>query len=144
VKRDRGGVADKRPRAGAGHCWPTSLVADALVAARPDEGETFSIFVIEQVGGDGRIERSIVEPERDMIAALVGALRAGGLDLGPAHMDPVAAGLSGKVCGPPIIATRAVVEVQVQLASIGTDLPISISLMLAAVISTEFGLSFTV
>jgi hypothetical protein len=48
---------------------------DALARARPDQGVAFAVLVVEQVGVDRRVERRIVELEREVVAALFGALR---------------------------------------------------------------------
>src|SRR6185437_15216964 len=61
-----------------------------LARARPDEGVAFAVLVVEQVRVDRRVEGGIVELEREVVAALFGALRPGGSDLGPAHIDAVA------------------------------------------------------
>src|SRR6185312_16049278 len=79
-----------RPRDRAGRCRWGGSVAVALAGARPDEGEALAVLVVEEVGEDRRVKRRIVELEREIIAALVGALRPSGPDLGPAHIDPVA------------------------------------------------------
>src|SRR5277367_6408547 len=78
--------------------WGRSIsVAVAFGGARPDQGEALAVLVVEEVGEDRRVEARIVELEREIIAAFVGALRPGGPDLGPAHVDPVAGGV---VVGP--------------------------------------------
>jgi hypothetical protein len=53
----------------------------ALARAGPDEGVAFAVLVVEQVRVDRRVERRIVELEREVIAALFGALRPRGADL---------------------------------------------------------------
>src|SRR6266849_2721004 len=65
-------------------------VAIGPAAARPDEAEGLAAFVIEEVGVDRRVEARIVELDREVIAALAGALRPGGADLGAADKHPVA------------------------------------------------------
>src|SRR6266849_187630 len=65
-------------------------VAVGPAAAGPDEAEGLAAFVIEEVGVDRRVEARIVELDREVIAALVGALRPGGADLRAAAKDPVA------------------------------------------------------
>jgi hypothetical protein len=74
----------------AGRCGRCRSVAVRPAAARPDEAEGFAAFVIEEVGVDRRGEARIVELDREVIAALIGALRPGGADLGFAREDPVA------------------------------------------------------
>src|SRR5277367_1255475 len=78
--------------------WGRSIsVAVAFGGARPDQGEALAVLVVEEVGENRRVEARIVELEREIIAAFVGALRPGGPDLGPADVDPVAGGV---VVGP--------------------------------------------
>src|SRR5713101_6886105 len=74
----------------AGRCCRRRSVAVGPAAAGPDEAEGLAAFVIEEVGVDRRVEARIVEFDREVIAALVGALRPGGADLGSADKDPVA------------------------------------------------------
>src|SRR5712671_2607022 len=68
--------------------WRSVAVRPA--ATRPDQAEGLAAFVIEEVGVDWRGEARIVELDREIIAALAGALRPGGADLGAADKDPVA------------------------------------------------------
>src|SRR6266849_7991239 len=65
-------------------------VAVGPAAARPDEAEGLAAFVVEEVGVDRRVEARIVELDREVIAALAGALRPGGADLRAADKDPMA------------------------------------------------------
>src|SRR5258708_5014349 len=74
----------------AGRCCRCRSVAVGPAAARPDQAEGLAAFVIEEVGVDRRGEARIVELDREIIAALVGALRPGGADLCAANKDPVA------------------------------------------------------
>src|SRR5260221_361596 len=74
----------------AGRCRRCRSVAVRPAAARPDQAEGLAAFVIEEVGVDRRGEARIVELDREVIAALVGALRPGGADLCAADKDPVA------------------------------------------------------
>src|SRR6266481_7498201 len=74
----------------AGRCRRYRSVAVRPAAARPDQAEGLAAFVIEQVGVDRRGEARIVELDREVIAALAGALRPGGADLCAADKDPVA------------------------------------------------------
>src|SRR6266481_9520943 len=74
----------------AGRCRRYRSVAVRPAAARPDQAEGLAAFVIEEVGVDRRGEARIVELDREVIAALAGALRPGGADLGAADEDPVA------------------------------------------------------
>src|SRR5579859_2047735 len=79
------------PARGTGRGFGKSgLVAVALAGARPDEGVALTVLVVEQVGENRRVEGRIVELEREIVAALVRALRPGGPDLGPAHIHAVA------------------------------------------------------
>ena len=66
---------------GALHSGPGSIAA-ALSAAGPDQGVGLGAFVVEEVRVDRRIEARIVELDREIIAAVVGALGPGGPDLG--------------------------------------------------------------
>src|SRR5215813_10048585 len=67
--------------------WSGS-VAVLLAGARPDEGEHFTI--LDELGVDWSREARIVELDREIVAALVGALRPGGADLGAADIHPMA------------------------------------------------------
>src|SRR6478735_8242462 len=62
----------------------------ALAGPRPEQGVALAAFIIEQVGVDRRDERGIIELEREVIAALFGALRPSCADLRSAHVDAVA------------------------------------------------------
>jgi hypothetical protein len=57
-------------------------VAVLAAATRPDQVEGLAVLGIEQVGVDGGVEARIVELDREIVAALVGALGPGGADLG--------------------------------------------------------------
>src|ERR1700676_2364286 len=81
----------------AGRCSGFGLVAVRLAAAGPDEGVAFAVLVVEEVGVDRGVEARVVQLDREIVAALVGALRPGGPDLGPADIDPMAGGV---VVGP--------------------------------------------
>ena len=61
--------------------WPL-LVAVGLAAAGPDQGVGLGVFVVEEVGVDRSVEAWIVELDREIIAALAGALGPDGSDLG--------------------------------------------------------------
>src|SRR5258707_523652 len=74
----------------AGRCRRRRSVAVRPAGARPDQAEGLAAFVIEQVGVDRRGEAWIVELDREVIAALVGALRPRGADLRAADKHPVA------------------------------------------------------
>src|SRR5437016_5329149 len=69
-------------RPGRGLAVTFGLFAVGLAAAGPDQAVGLAILVLEEVGVDGRREARIVEFEREVVAALVGALRPGGPDLG--------------------------------------------------------------
>ena len=73
----------KRParRSGALVGWLGS-VAVGLAAAGPDQGVGLGAFVVEEVRVDRRIEARIVELDREIIAALGGALRPCSPDFG--------------------------------------------------------------
>src|ERR1700738_1744906 len=74
---------------GGARCW-SGLLAVLLAAAGPDEGEGLAVWVVEEVGVDRSGEARIVQLDREVVAALVGALRPGGSDLGSADEDPMA------------------------------------------------------
>jgi hypothetical protein len=57
---------------------PIREVAVLLATTRPDEGEGFAAFVVEEVGVDRSGEARIVELDREIVATLAGALRPGG------------------------------------------------------------------
>ena len=77
---------------GAFVCWPAS-VAVGLAAAGPDQGVGLGVFVVEEVGVDRRVEARVVQLDREVVAALVGALRPGGPDLRAADIDTMAGGV---------------------------------------------------
>jgi hypothetical protein len=67
--------------------------------ARPDEGVAVAVLVVEQVGVNRRVERGIVQLDREVVAALGGPLRPGRPDLGAADVDPMAGGVVGGPAG---------------------------------------------
>jgi hypothetical protein len=72
----------KRPARRAGRfMWPP-LVIVGLAAAGPDQGVGLGVFVVEEVGVDRSVEARIIELDREIIAALAGALGPDGSDLG--------------------------------------------------------------
>ena len=92
------GFGAKAPPGGPGGALRRSgSVAVGLAAAGPDEGVAFAVLVVEEVREDRRVEARIVQLDREIVTALVGALRPGGPDLGAADVDPVAGGV---VVGP--------------------------------------------
>src|SRR5579863_5463444 len=86
-----------RPEVRAGRCSGISSVSVLPAGAGPDEGVTVAVLVVEEVGVDRRVEARIVQLDREVVAALIGALRPGGPDLGPTDIDPMAGGV---VVGP--------------------------------------------
>src|SRR5262249_37585585 len=70
---------------------PVYSVAVLLAAARPDEVE--GLAVVDEVGVDRSGEARIVQLDREVVAALAGALRPGAPDLGAADIDPMAGGV---------------------------------------------------
>src|ERR1700680_3624287 len=74
----------------AGRCCWLRSVAVGLAAAGPDEAEGLAILVVEEVGIDRSVEARIVQLDREIVAALAGALWPGGADIGAANKDPVA------------------------------------------------------
>ncbi len=93
-----GGETKARPVVRAGRGGRSRSVAVLLAAARPDQGVAV-VLVVEEVGVDRRVEARIVQLERKVIAALVGALGPGGPDLDPADIDPVAGGIAVAAAG---------------------------------------------
>ena len=75
------------------------LLAVLLAAARPDQGVALAIWIIEQVGVDGRTEARVVELEGEIVAALLRLLRPGGPDLSTPDEDPVAGDIVGGLTG---------------------------------------------
>ena len=66
------------------------LSVGALARPRPEQRVTFAAFVIEKVGVDRRVERGIVELEREVVAALLGTLRPRCSDFCSANVHAVA------------------------------------------------------
>src|SRR3984957_7530912 len=82
-----------RPEVRAGRSSGIGLVAVLAAGARPDESVAVAVLVVEEVGVDRRVEARVVQLDREVVAALVGALRPGGPDLGAADIDPMAGGV---------------------------------------------------
>src|SRR3984957_19859508 len=82
-----------RPEVRAGRSSGIGLVAVLAAGARPDECVAVAVLVVEEVGIDRRVEARVVQLDREIVAALVGALRPGGPDLGAADIDPMAGGV---------------------------------------------------
>jgi hypothetical protein len=78
-----------RPETGRGQGAGGALLA-VLSRPRPEQREAFTALIVEQVRVDRRVEGGIVELEREVVAAFFGALRPGGPDLCPAHVNAVA------------------------------------------------------
>src|SRR4051812_9418474 len=84
------GLASPSGRAG----WGSSRALVAVLArARPEESVALAVLVAEQVRVDRSVERGIVQLQREVVAALFGALRPRRPDLGPAHIDPMGGGI---------------------------------------------------
>src|SRR5580700_10751407 len=64
-----------------------------LARPRPEQGVAFAALIVEQVRVDRRVEGRIVELERQVVAALLGAFGPGGADLGSSDEDAVARSL---------------------------------------------------
>jgi len=64
-----------------GALWLAGLLAVGLAGPGPDERVTLAAFILEQVGEDGGVEARVIELDREVVAALAGALRPGGPDL---------------------------------------------------------------
>ena len=82
--------AKPRPEVRAGRCRGFGSVAVLAAGTGPDESVTVAVLVVEDVGVDRRVEARIVQLDREVVVALVGALRPGGPDLGAADIDPMA------------------------------------------------------
>src|SRR5262245_50037191 len=76
---------------------PVYSVAVLLAAARPDEVE--GLAVLDEVGVDRNGEARIIQLDREVVAALAGALRPGGPDLSPTDIDPMAGGIVADPAG---------------------------------------------
>ena len=73
---------NQHPAWTSGVLFLVRLVAVSLAAAGPDQSKGLGVFVVEEVGVDRSVEARVVQLDREIIAALVGALRPGGPDLG--------------------------------------------------------------
>ena len=58
------------------------LLAVGFAGAGPDQRVALAVLIVEQVGEDRRIEAGVIQFDREVIAALVGAFGPGGPDLG--------------------------------------------------------------
>ena len=73
----------KRPaRMSGAFALAFASVAVGLAAAGPNQGEGLGVFVVEEVGVDRSVEARVVQLDREIVAALAGALQPGGPDLG--------------------------------------------------------------
>src|SRR5580658_5265886 len=83
--------AKRTPRAegSGGASLRVGSVAVLPAAARPDQIVGLAVLGIEQVGVDGGVEARIVELDREVVAALGGALGPRRADLGAADKDAV-------------------------------------------------------
>src|ERR1700728_613740 len=90
-------IRKPRPEVRAGRCSGIGSVSVLSAGAGPDQGITVAGLVVEKVGVDRRVEARVIQLDREVVAALVGALRPGGPDLGAAGIDPMAGGV---VVGP--------------------------------------------
>ena len=70
------------PPGGPGGVSDVGLVGVGLAAARPDERVALAVFVVEEVRVDRSVEARVVQLDRQVVAAFVGALGPGGADLG--------------------------------------------------------------
>src|ERR1700734_1705601 len=86
-------IPTPRSEVRAGRCSGIGLVAVLAAGAGPDEGVAVAVLIVEEVGVDRRVEARVVQLDREVVAALVGALRPGGPDLGAADVDPMAGGV---------------------------------------------------
>ena len=77
-----------------GASWWAGSVSVLPPGAGPDEGVAVALLVVEEVGVNRRVERRIVQLDREVIATLGGALRPGGPDLGAPDIDPMTGALS--------------------------------------------------
>jgi hypothetical protein len=94
---------------GAGRCGWRRSVAVGLAAAGPDQAEGLAVLVVEEVGVDRSVEARIVQLDREIIAALAGALRPRCSDFNSASINPVAArrGASPRTAGGTGVTARA-------------------------------------
>lgn len=69
------------PARGIGRGLVEGFLLAVLAGPRPEQGVAFAAFLIEQVRVDRRVERGVVELEREVVASLFGALRPGCPDL---------------------------------------------------------------
>src|SRR5271156_2423529 len=86
-------MRNPRPEFRAGRCSGFGSVSVLPAGAGPDEGVAVAVLVVEEVGVDRRVKARVVQLDREVVAALVGALRPGGPDLGAADVDPMAGGV---------------------------------------------------
>ncbi len=91
----------KDPARLTGGAWRRSLGA-GLAAARPDQRVAGPVFGVEQVRVDRLGEGGIVELDREVVAALVRALRPGGADLGLTDEHAVGRGVVVGAVGLPL------------------------------------------
>jgi hypothetical protein len=55
---------------GRGVLGPAGLLAVGLTSAGPDERVTLTVFVLEQVGKDRRVEARVIQLDREIVAPL--------------------------------------------------------------------------
>jgi hypothetical protein len=79
-----------RPEVRAGRGGVFGSVPVPPLGARPDQGVAAAVLVVEKVGVNRRVERRIVQLDREVVAALAGAFRPGGPNLGTADVNPMA------------------------------------------------------
>ena len=85
-------------------------------AAGPDEGVAVAVLVVEEVGVDRCVEARIVQLDREVVAALGGALRPGGADLGATDKDPMAGGVVVRPIGSGTMRTSLVWTLRVTIS----------------------------
>ncbi len=75
---------------GAGRGLAKCRSIGALARPRPEQRVTLASLVIEEIGVDRRVERGVVELEREVVATFLRALRPCCPDFGSAHVHAVA------------------------------------------------------
>ncbi len=75
-------IKKPHPVSRTGHFEWSGLLAVGLAGPGPDQRVALAVLIVEKVGEDRRVEAGVIQFDREVIAALVGALGPGGPDLG--------------------------------------------------------------
>jgi hypothetical protein len=94
VRGAPGSAANPARIAPGGRCRWRCSVAVAATGAGPDEAEGLAALVVEEVGVDRRVEARVVELDREVVAALLGALRPRGT-----YLDFLRCYAKNRLCG---------------------------------------------